>query len=182
MYVWFRLLRVAATRNRRGPFQIGGESRLSFRCLPTDVDMNLHLNNARYMMLADLGRMDIFFRCGLMRLARKRGWAPLLGGLQTAFVREIRLWQRFEIVSTIETWAGTNVIGRHRFLLDDGTTAAIILTTAGVYDFRNRGFLKMEEVMAEIGHTAPPPREPSEEERAFTAVHRDLRRIAKNGR
>lgn len=178
MYVWFRLLRVAAARNRRGPFPIGGESRLSIRCLPTDVDMNLHLNNARYMMLADLGRMDIFFRSGLMGLARKRGWSPLLGGLHTAFVREIRLWRRFEIISTIETWAGTNVIGRHRFLLDDGTTAAIILTTGGVYDFRSRRFLEIDEVMAELGHTTP-PRDPSEEERAFMAVHRDLRRIAK---
>ena len=61
MYVWGRLLRVALIGRRRGPFREGDESSLWFRCLPTDIDPNLHLNNAHYMMLADMGRLDIFF-------------------------------------------------------------------------------------------------------------------------
>lgn len=73
MYVWSRLLRVALTSKRRGAYTLGSESRLAFRCLPTDVDFNGHLNNARYMMLADLGRIDIFFRTGVVQLARSRG-------------------------------------------------------------------------------------------------------------
>ena len=64
MYVWGRMIRVVATYRRRGPFDAGGESRLTFRCLPTDIDPNMHLNNARYMMLADMGRLDIFLRSG----------------------------------------------------------------------------------------------------------------------
>ncbi|TIX02762.1 MAG: thioesterase, partial [Mesorhizobium sp.] len=83
------------------PYLVGGESRLVFRCLPTDIDFNNHLNNARYMMLADLGRIDIFLRAGLIALARRNGWAPMIGGLQVAYVREIRLWRRFEVVSSI---------------------------------------------------------------------------------
>ena len=62
MYVWGRLARTMLTAKSRGPYRMGGESRLSFRCLPTDIDTNLHLNNARYMMLADIGRIDIFQR------------------------------------------------------------------------------------------------------------------------
>ena len=88
MYVWARLARVVLTARRRGPYRPGGESRLSFRCLPTDIDPNIHLNNARYLMLADLGRLDLFFRSGLMRLNRERGWAPMMGGVQSVFVRE----------------------------------------------------------------------------------------------
>jgi len=178
MYVWFRLLRVAATSRRRGRFRMGDESRIGLRCLPFDIDMNLHLNNARYMMLADLGRMDIFFRSGLLATARKRGWGPLLGGLQVSYVREIRLWQRFELVSTIETWEGTQVVGRHRFVLADGRTAAIVLTTGGIYDSRNRRFLDVGEVMATMGYDHP-PRPPNEEEKAFMASHRGLRALAK---
>ncbi|MFC6488926.1 thioesterase family protein [Nitratireductor sp. GCM10026969] len=178
MYVWFRLLRVAAASRRRGRFKVGDESRLAFRCLPSDIDMNFHLNNARYMMLADVGRMDIFFRSGLISTARRKGWGPLLGGLQVAYVREIRLWQRFEIVSTLETWEGTQIIGRHRFVLADGRTAAIILTTGGVYDFRNRAFLQVSEVMRMLGNEAP-PRPPNEAEQAFMASHQGLRAIAK---
>ncbi|RWM09463.1 thioesterase family protein [Mesorhizobium sp.] len=178
MYVWGRLARTMATASRRGPYLIGGESRLAFRCLPTDIDFNSHLNNARYMMLADLGRIDIFLRAGLIALARRNGWAPMIGGLQVAYVREIRLWRRFEVVSSIETWEGTSVIGRHRFVLDNGETAALILTTGGVYDRRGRRFLGIDEVVAALGRSAQ-PRPPTEVERAFMVSHQNLREQAK---
>jgi len=178
MYVWGRLACVAATAKRRGGYALGTDSVLRFRCLPTDIDSNLHLNNARYMMLADLGRIDIFLRSGLWKLAGGQGWTPMLGGLQTAFVREIRLWQRFEVRSSIETWDGRSVIGRHDFVLDDGTTAAIIVTTAGVYDRRGRRFVPVQELMRLVGE-ASPPRPLTEAEHAFVATHSRLRAIAK---
>jgi acyl-CoA thioesterase FadM len=178
MYVWFRLARMVATAKSRGRYRLGEESRLRFRCLPSDIDSNLHLNNARYMMLADIGRIDIFQRAGLIGLARRRGWGPMMGGLQTVYVREIRLWQRFEVVSTIETWEDTQVIGRHRFVHEDGRTAALVMTTAGVYDFKGRRFVPVDEVVAELGASAA-PRPPSEEERIFMASHAGLRVLAK---
>lgn len=169
---------MAATTRNRGPYRAGSESRLSFRCLPTDIDANLHLNNARYMMLADVGRIDIFLRAGLLQLARKNGWAPMMGGLQSAYVREIRLWKKFDVVSSIETWEGTQVIGRHRFVLEGGETAAIVMTTAGVYDTRNRCFLEIDDVIAALGHRIA-PRSPSPQEAAFMASHRNLRNLGK---
>lgn len=178
MYVWMRLLRLTLTRRRRGPYRPGEEGRLAFRCLPTDLDMNLHLNNARYMMLADMGRIDIFLRSGLVAVARRRGWAPMLGGLQSVYMREIRLWQRFEVVSGIETWEGTQIVGRHRFVLGDGRTAAVILTTGGVYDRRQRRFVPIDEVMAALGR-GDAPRPLDAEERCFLASHRGLRARAK---
>lgn len=178
MYVWLRLARTMLTARSRGPYRMGDESRLSFRCLPTDIDANLHLNNARYMMLADMGRMDIFARSGLVTLARERGWAPMMGGLQAVYVREIRLWKRFDVVSTLETWDGAQVIGRHRFVLQDGRTAALVLTTAGVYDLAARGFVLIDDLVRALGSDAR-PRPPSEEERIFMASHAALRRLAK---
>lgn len=180
MYVWARLARVVATAGSRGPYSMGGESRLSFRCLPTDIDTNLHLNNARYMMLADLGRIDIFVRGGLLDLARKRRWAPMLGGLQSVYVREIKLWRRFDVLSSIETWEGTQVVGKHRFVLEGGETAAMIMTTAGVYDRAARRFVEIDEVVASLGRQAS-PRLPTEAERIFMASHQGLRALAKNG-
>lgn len=180
MYVWFRLARTAMTATARGPYRMGEESRLTFRCLPSDIDTNLHLNNARYMMLADIGRIDIFLRAGLIKLARQRGWAPMLGGLQTVFVREVRLWQRFEVISTVETWQGTQAIGRHRFVLEDGQTAALVLTTAGIYDRRQRRFIAIDEALAALGHETD-PRAPTEAERIFMDSHGRLRDLARTG-
>lgn len=180
MYVWFRLARMFATAQSRGRYRMGDESRLAFRCLPTDIDSNLHLNNARYMMLADIGRIDIFARTGLIDLARRKKWAPMMGGLQAVFAREIRLWKRFEVVSTLETWEDTQVIGRHRFVLEDGRTAALVMTTAGVYDFRGRRFVPIDEIVGMLGQSIK-PRSPSEDERIFMASHAGLRKLAKDG-
>ena len=178
MYVWARMARMLATARSRGPYMMGGESRLAFRCLPTDIDFNVHLNNARYMMLADLGRIDLFVRAGLITLARKNGWAPMMGGLQAVYAREIKLWRRFEVVSSIETWEGSQAIGKHRFVLDNGETAALILTTAGVYDRKARRFLDIDEVVAALGRSVN-PRPPTEAERLFMESHQALRRQAK---
>lgn len=178
MYVWGRLARMVATARSRGRYRMGDESRLSFRCLPTDVDTNFHLNNARYMMLADVGRIDIFLRAGLIRLAREHRWAPMMGGLQAVYVREIRLWKRFEVVSTVETWEDTQVIGRHRFVLEDGQTAALVMTTAGIYDFSARRFVPIDEVVGLLGRELA-PRPPTDEERIFMASHTGLRALAK---
>ena len=180
MYVWLRLARMMLTARSRGRYRMGDESRLSFRCLPSDIDANLHLNNARYMMLADVGRIDIFARAGLITLARRHGWAPMMGGLQAVYVREIRLWTRFEVVSTVETWEGTQVIGHHRFVLDDGRTAALVMTTAGVYDSSARSFVAVDDIVRELGADVK-PRPPSEEERIFMASHAGLRNLAKGG-
>lgn len=177
MYVWGRALRVAATHRSRGPFGEGSESRLRFRCLPTDIDANLHLNNARYLMLADMGRLDIFLRSGLMRLARRNRWVPMLGGIQAAYVREIRIWQSFELVSTIETWSATEAIGSHRFIREDGTVAAILMTTAGFYDLVARRFLPIEDILSHLGFEAQ-PRPFTASEDAFVRSHRNLRRDA----
>lgn len=180
MYVWLRLARMIATARSRGRYRLGEESRLSFRCLPTDIDSNLHLNNARYMMLADVGRIDIFARAGLIALARKNRWAPMMGGLQAVYVREIRLWKRFDVVSTIETWEDSQVIGRHRFVLEDGRTAAVVMTSAGVYDFSGGRFVPIDDIVGMLGASAR-PRPPSEEERTFMASHAGLRKLAKGG-
>lgn len=178
MYVWGRMARMVLTAKARGPYRMNGESRLSFRCLPSDIDTNLHLNNARYMMLADVGRIDIFLRSGLIGLARERRWAPMMGGLQSVYIREIRLWKRFEVVSTVDTWEGTQVIGSHRFVLEDGQTAALVMTTAGVYDSAARRFVPIDEIISILGHTFS-PRPPTEEERIFMASHSGLRALAK---
>ncbi|MEQ9245979.1 MAG: thioesterase family protein, partial [Nitratireductor sp.] len=88
------------------------------------------------------------------------------------------LWQRFDVVSTIETWDGTQIIGQHRFVLQDGRIAAMILTTGGVYDYRGKRFVPMDELMSALGvDTAP--RAPNDEEKAFMASHQGLRARAK---
>jgi acyl-CoA thioesterase FadM len=179
MYTWFRFTHMLATAKSRGPFHAGDASRFSFRCLPTDIDFNGHMNNARYLALADIGRIDIFARTGMLKLRRTKGWAPMMGGVQAVYLREIRLWKKFEVITTIETWEGNQVIGQHRFVFEDGTTAAILMTTAGIYDLRGRRFIPFDEVMQATGVFGT-RREPTEAERAFMASHAAIRTMGKS--
>lgn len=174
MYVWGRMAKMIATRKARGEFKPGDVSRLAFRCLPTDIDPNMHMNNARYPMIADVGRYDIFIRGGFMRLKAERNWAPMMGGVQCAFLREIRLWKRFELQSTLDCWEGQQILGRHRFVLENGQTACEMLTTAGVYDMKARRFVSMDELAEALGVDGA-SRPPTEAEAAFMASHAMLR-------
>jgi acyl-CoA thioesterase FadM len=177
MYVWARLTRVVANAYRRGPISpTDAESRLTFRCLPTDIDPNIHLNNARYMMLADLGRFDLLIRTGLLAAAKRSNWVPMMGGVQAVYGRQIKLWQKFHVVSSFETWTGTQFVGRHRFELDDGRTAAMVMTTAGIYDRAGHRYVTSEELAEKLG-LENSPRDPDACEQQYLTSH-DLIRSA----
>lgn len=175
MYVWARLLRVVATTPLRGKTKHPtDEGRLTFRCLPFDIDPNIHLNNARYLMLADLGRFDLLIRTGVLKAARSRGWLPMMGGVQAVYVRQIKLWRKFDIVSSFDTWSGTQIIGRHRFELADGRTAATVLTTAGFFDPEIRQFVTMDQLAEALG-VKDAPRSPDASESAYLESHSLIR-------
>lgn len=178
MYPWFRIINIIRKTRRQDDFKPGQESRLSMRCLPGDIDTNLHINNGRYLTLADVGRFQQFRQSGIWGIAMKNGWAPMLGGVQVAFTREIRLWQRFELRSSIETWEDTQVLGRHRFILPDGRIAAVLMTTGGIYDKKAGRFVLVDEAFAALGRDFH-PRPPNEEERAFMRSHGNLRLMGK---
>ena len=56
------------------------ESRLALRVWPTDCDLNLHLNDGRYVTLMGLGRLHLVTQIGLAgRILRER-WRPITAG------------------------------------------------------------------------------------------------------
>ena len=65
-------------------------------------------------------------------------------------------------------------------MLDGGTTAALVMTTAGIYDAGKRRFVPIDDIVAALGARIA-PRAPTEEERIFMASHAGLRRLAKGG-
>src|SRR5688500_20400617 len=92
-------------RARRAP-RLGplDESVIHARVLPTDLDLNLHLNNGRALTLMDLGRVDLMFRMGVVGELRRRGWNPVIASLTVQFRRSLRLGQRFSIHTLTLCW------------------------------------------------------------------------------
>lgn len=104
MNLWLRLLwllwRLRSVR-QRGLFE---ESRLHFRVLPNDCDINLHMNNGRYLSFMDLGRVHLTAQSGLLREAWRRRWMPVLAAAEITFIRSLEPFERFELVTRLLTW------------------------------------------------------------------------------
>lgn len=104
MVVFFRLLiRFLALPFRR-PSGILDESVITLRVWPTDLDLNLHMNNGRFLSVMDVGRMDLFARSGLLLPALRRGWFPILGEAKIRFLRPLAPFARFNLRTRILAW------------------------------------------------------------------------------
>ena len=169
MNLWFRLVWLAIAllwRRKLDPRR--DVSRLIFRVLPTDLDPNGHMNNGRYLTIMDLGRLDHVLRSGLWRPVWQNGWAPMLGAAVIRFRRELRPFQRFAVETRIAAWSDTTAVIEQTFLIASGAhkgqMAARALVKAGFYNRKDRSFVTVKRLIAELGlpdaETESPPMTP----------------------
>jgi acyl-CoA thioesterase FadM len=104
MNLLLRFLLILAGMRRRPRLRALDESVLGFRVLPTDLDLNLHMNNGRYLSLMDLGRLDLIGRMGVMRRIVRHGWRPVVGSLTIRYRRSLEPFQRYQLHSRLLAW------------------------------------------------------------------------------
>ena len=154
MVLFFRIVLLIIKnifRRRSGVFD---ESVLRLRVWPTDMDLNFHLNDGRYMSLAGLARVDLMLHSGLLRRAVKRGWYPVVASAIVRYRREIKWMEKFTLRSRIVGWDEKWVYFEHRF--EKNGDLAALSYARGV--MRNRdGAVPTSDVMALVGHTEPSP-------------------------
>lgn len=155
MLLLFRVVRVliAAFFGRR--IGLLDDSLLRLRVWPTDMDLNFHLNDGRYISLAGLGRVNLMARTGLFRAALKRRWYPVVGGVIVRYRREIGSMERFELHTRCLGWDEKWFYFEHRFE-KDGTLAAIAYAR-GVLRSRAAAVPSAEVVAAMDPHLQSPP-------------------------
>ncbi|MGE4544781.1 MAG: thioesterase family protein [Pedobacter sp.] len=103
--------------------------RRSFRVLPTDCDMNLHLTNSRYFSLLDIVRVEHLAVMKLIRPLLKRGWMPVLNATEMTFIRPIAPLRKFDVVINIVTWDEKYLYMEQRFE-SPGTLHAVSMARA----------------------------------------------------
>ena len=97
----FKLLFLLPFVRRQALLEAG---RVAFRVWPNDCDLNLHLNNGRYLTFMDLGRVHLLAQIGLLGELWRRHWAPVLSAAEINFIRPIRPFQKFDLVTRLLTW------------------------------------------------------------------------------
>lgn len=80
------------------------EDRIAMRVWPNDIDINLHLNNGRYLSVMDFARTHLLARAGLLEHIIRSRWQPLVGAVWMTYRRSLPLFARFEIASRLVCW------------------------------------------------------------------------------
>ena len=130
-------------------------SRLRLYVLLNDLDLNLHMNNGRYLSVCDLGKIDVMIRSGTASIAIRRKWRPLIGGSVIRHRLGMGPFRRFELLTRILCWDDKWFYFQHRIETKRGT-AAMAFSKALLHDGERS--VSPEEVLAalDIRLTTPP--------------------------
>ena len=88
----------------------------NFVTLPTDLDINRHMNNGVYFSIMDVARFDMLVRNGVWTIMREKGWYPVVASETITFRKSLSLWQRFTIESRILGFDDKAVYVEQRFV------------------------------------------------------------------
>ena len=115
MNFWFRTLLVFLFAHNRPRANVIEKLRLPLRVWPTDMDVSFHMNNGRYLTVADLGRWDMMIRIGFVKKMRKKGWHPVVGASKTWHRRSLQPFQKFELTTQLLFWDEKWTYIEHRY-------------------------------------------------------------------
>ncbi len=86
------------------PLGVLDEDTLQMRVWPFDIDLNLHLNNARYLSLMDYGRTHLLARTRLLEHIIRSRWQPLVGAAWVTYRRSLPLFSTYHLSSRLVCW------------------------------------------------------------------------------
>jgi acyl-CoA thioesterase FadM len=158
MLLLFRSLWKALTLWFRPPLGPLATSVLAFRVWPNDLDLNIHMNNGRFLSVMDLGRYDVSFRMGLGKVMFRNHWQGLVGGVTIRYRRSLGPFERYELHTRLMGWDEKWFFLEQRFLKRGGELAAEGVVRAL---FRGKaGNIPVAEVLRQMGFEGPAPELP----------------------
>lgn len=104
MNLIFRFLRVLFRALLKPRIGVLDTSEVDFRVWPTDLDINWHMTNARYLSMMDLGRTDLLIRAGMLGTVMQERWLPVVGNINIRFRRSLDPLQRFTMKTRLLCW------------------------------------------------------------------------------
>ena len=148
MHLLLRTLLMLFTSAKRPSLSVWESSSVTFRVLPTDIDIAMHVNNGMYFSLMDLGRFDLMVRSGTWQKMRRRGWTPVAAGETIAFRRSLQLWQRYTIETRIIGLDAKAIYFEQRMVVEGEIYARAYIATRLV---SKGGPVSQAEILAEFG-------------------------------
>lgn len=127
------------------------QTTLHFRVWPTDLDINWHLTNSRYLALMDLGRIELLLRAGIFRRVLSRRWLPVVSIANVRYRRQINPFQPFSLHTRLLGWDEKWFYLEQRFETDSGLAAVGVVKGL----FRSpQGNVPTTALLELVGHKA----------------------------
>ena len=137
MNLYFRLIWVVINALRRATITPENlTTSVNVRIMPNDLDVNMHVNNGRYLTLCDLTRVDFFVRSGLAKLMIKNKWSPIISEHTMTYLRPIKVFSKVDIQMEITHFDDKFFYCTHHFyigkkLMAQGTSKALVISQKG---------------------------------------------------
>jgi len=109
--------------------------------------------------MLDVARVDLLLRSGLAKQLWRAGFYPVVAAETIRFRRSLRLFQVFEVETTVIGWDEKAFIIQHRFLRRDELVAEAVVRSRFLK--RKGGTVSSRELLDLVGRTDPSPALPT---------------------
>lgn len=128
---------------------------LNMTVWPTDLDMNMHMNNGRYLTIMDLGRLAFILKSGLWRFVFKHKSVPILSAAKIRYRLPLNPFQKFRLETRILGWDEKWFYIEQRFILAEGdkkdAVAAIALVKGSFFDNQKKQIVAVKDLLEVLG-------------------------------
>ena len=129
---------------RRTPEEFLKPMLIHRRVMPRDIDVFLHMNNARYLTATEFGRHFYSFRTGIDVAIKELSAYAVITATTVRYRRELRLFQSYTLKTSVVYWTDSDLYFEHRFetgpdsFVNCISYAKISLRNATVTDVMNK--------------------------------------------
>jgi len=153
MTLYFRLLMILfkiLLGPKRHPLDV---SVTHFRALPTDCDLNLHVTSSRYVEFMDAATIHFMGQTGILGKLLKRRCFPFNAAHDLTYIRPIKPFEKFSVVTRFVTWDDKYWYKEQRFEVDGelravGMARGVVVCRGAVVSMREIAALTGENLVA----------------------------------
>lgn len=110
-FIWLLIRSLFSKKN----LQLTDKCRTYFWVNPLDLDINLHMNNGRYLSIMDLARTDLMIKSKTFGKLFFNGYYPVVVSESIRFKKSLDPFQIFIIETELEAWTEKDFYLRQTF-------------------------------------------------------------------
>ncbi len=92
---------------------------ISFKVMPWDLDLNFHVNNAKYLNYFNRARLVFLSKSGFLREIVSHKYQPVISEIRINYKKSLKLFNKFTVKTVFEKMNDRSLILKHLILYQD---------------------------------------------------------------